>query len=96
MPRKTDPAHAARNDLRTLLRTRIDTAIADLSTYGLCTFFFTTATDCRNEYHQILGMIDAAEAIGDDIRGLRAEVRRALDSALSNCSEVDDLLDPAR
>jgi hypothetical protein len=96
MPRKTDPAHAARNDLRTLLRTRIDTAIADLSTWGLCNFSVTTATDCRIEYHQILGMIDAAETIGDDIHGLRAKARRALDSALSNCPEVDDLLDPAR
>jgi len=98
MTRKTDPAraaHTARNDLRTLLRARIETAIADFANWRpTCPTrrFVTTANDCRINYDRILGMIDALEVIDGNTCGLWAEARRALDSALRNCPEPSSIL----
>ena len=80
--------------LQKALRRRIDIATADLArwtaTNSECPY--TTRTDCKIEYHQIIGMIDALEAIGGPTIGLRSAAQRALNAAKPNCFDETQVL----
>ena len=103
MPRKfqtvTEACDATRKHTRTMifaqLRERIDIATADLAKWeprrATCSFV-TTAEDCRIEYHRIVGMIDALEAIGGHTFGLWAAAQRAKIAACERCPEVAKVL----
>jgi hypothetical protein len=95
MTRKTDPAHTARNDLSTMLRAHIETAIADFAKWEpICatSSFVTTAADCRIEYHRINGMIDALQVIDGNTHGLWAATQRAKIAACERCPEPSSIL----
>lgn len=103
MPRKfqtvTEACEATRKQTRFIiisrLRERIDIATADLAKWEphcATSSSVTTAEDCRIEYHRIVGMIDALEAIGGSTFGLWAAAQRAKIAACKRCPEVAQVL----